>query len=354
MEERIFQSFIVWSVRGLAFFGLAVWKGKYDRKNLDPRAKVVIEEGERLGLRIQRLKLLGKETELFRARKDGREIIFKHIPVFNSYCQTRQVWIDDKWRAKQILAERNLPVVPAKLISTLDQALAAAQELGYPVIIKPRRGSLSKGVYIDIFNQKDLIKSFQKSKRVYPKLLIEPQIKGHDYRITLIGGEVRGAVRREPANVVGDGRLTIRELIIEKNQSPLRGVGRSTTLKKISLAHLPNHYLRRKRVDLDNIPEKGEKVILHYKVNLASGADLIDVTEKIHPDNKTLFEKIGRIFDSEIIGIDFKSRDISQSYKRNKGRILELNSLPYLNMHHQPWQGKKIPIARYLWQRYLG
>ena len=53
--------------------------------------------------------------------------------------------------------------------------------------------------------------------------------------IFVIDDNVAGILHRVPANVTGNGTLTIRELIHLKNQDPFRGKGYKTPLEKIQL-----------------------------------------------------------------------------------------------------------------------
>jgi len=333
MEEKFFNTIIYWSVRILTFFNLASWQETYDQENLDARA------------------LFNKETELFKADKNSKEVVFKHLPLAGSYANTRQVWVDDKWQAKKIMQKHNLPVVPGKLALTMSQLLKAGNSLKYPLVTKPRASSLSKGVYLDNLSAQDLKESYSKTKKHSKQVLIEPQVKGNDYRITLIGGEVKGVALREPANIVGNGKKTIKQLIQEKNQDSRRSIQRNTTHYPIKISNPPNNYIIKRGISLDDIPKKNQKIYLHFKVNLASGADIIDQTDQLNFENKAMFEKIAKIFDSNVIGIDFISPDISIPYHNNQAKIIELNSLPYLNMHHWPWQGKPRLVAEALWQQ---
>jgi len=351
MEEKLFNTIIYWSVRVLTFFNLASWQEIIDQDNLDARARAMIESAQGLGIKVKRLVLFNKETELFKAGKDSKEVVFKHLPLAGSYAKTRQIWVDDKWQAKKIMKKNNLPVVSGKLALTLGQLLKAGDRMKYPLVIKPRASSLSKGVYLDNLSSQDLKDNYPKTKKYGQQVLIEPQVKGKDYRITLIGGEVKGVALREPANVTGNGKLTIKELILEKNKHSMRDRQRNTTHYPIKISNLPNNYLNKRGIDLKEVLEKNKKVYLHYKVNLGSGADIIDQTDQIHPDNIAMFKKIPKIFDSQVIGIDYVSSDISIPYYKNQSKIIELNSLPYLNMHHWPWQGKPRPVAEALWQQ---
>ena len=51
----------------------------------------------------------------------------------------------------------------------------------------------------------------------------------------VVGDKMVAAARREPAQVVGDGRSTIQQLVDEVNRDPRRGDDHATVLTKIRL-----------------------------------------------------------------------------------------------------------------------
>ncbi|MEU6977654.1 ATP-grasp domain-containing protein [Streptomyces sp. NPDC046371] len=52
----------------------------------------------------------------------------------------------DKWRTRTVLSEAGLPVPRFSLATTVEEAVAAAEDIGYPVVIKPRDGAGAFGV----------------------------------------------------------------------------------------------------------------------------------------------------------------------------------------------------------------
>src|SRR4029077_14616037 len=84
--------------------------------------------------------------------------------------------------------------------------------------------------YVGIADIASLRHAFLKAKEVSPYPVVEEELPGFVFRITLIGGAVVGVMRREPPHVVGDGtgaegsggKHTIRELIAAENKNPLR------------------------------------------------------------------------------------------------------------------------------------
>jgi cyanophycin synthetase len=53
--------------------------------------------------------------------------------------------------------------------------------------------------------------------------------------VLVVGGKVVAASRREPAQVIGDGKSTIRDLVAEVNRDPRRSDGHATSLSYIHL-----------------------------------------------------------------------------------------------------------------------
>lgn len=78
------------------------------------------------------------------------------------------------------------------------------------------------------------------------------------------------------------------------------------------------------------------------------GSDLHEVTSITHKDNFQLFERVARGFRTRLVGIDFLAEDISLSWKEQKSAVIELNSLPYIDMHHFPTDGLPVNVAGYL------
>ena len=77
--------------------------------------------------------------------------------------------------------------------------------------------------------------------------MVEQFIPGADYRLLVIGDRLVAAALREPAQVVGDGRSTIRQLVEEVNRDPRRSDGHATVLS----------YIKLDAVGLDVLAEQG-------------------------------------------------------------------------------------------------
>ena len=142
---------------------------------------------------------------------------------------------DDKDWTKQILGDAGIPVPQGRSCADFDQALAAAESLGYPVVTKPLVGNHGRGVTTNIMNADELREGYDAAFARYETVVVETYIKGEDHRLLVIDGKLIAAARRRPAHVVGDGKSTLLELIDSENQDPRRGVGHENLLTQIKI-----------------------------------------------------------------------------------------------------------------------
>lgn len=135
----------------------------------------------------------------------------------------------------RLLYGAGLPVPPGRVVTTIREALSAARELGYSVVVKPCRGNQGKGVLLDIKNDSELKDAYRMTRKFDKEVLVEKHIEGRNYRLLVIGGRMAAAAERFPASVTGDGVHTIRELVEMANQDSRRGRGHDLPLTKMEI-----------------------------------------------------------------------------------------------------------------------
>jgi cyanophycin synthetase len=96
---------------------------------------------------------------------------------------------------------------------------------------------------------------------------------------------------------------------------------------------------------LNTVPEEEEVVYLQADPFLTLGGDLVEVTEATHPENLQLFKDIAKFFDMRLVGIDFIAPDINASFTSQQCAVLELNSVPCIELHHFPSSGRPQNVA---------
>jgi len=259
--------------------------------------------------------------------------------------------IDDKNKIKKLFDQNNIPIASGEIFVNPQKALKFGFNLGFPLVVKPNNGSLSKHVTCDINSEEELIKAIKIVKEFSPDFIVEKYVKGSLFRATVIGKNHIFICQKDKANVVGDGVLTIENLILQKNKCKKRGKTHeaNTTLHEILIDSVLEQNLANQNLSLNSVLPQNKKIYLQDKYILSHGCDIINHTQNTHQDNKNLFLNIAKILDTQLVGIDFICSDISKSHKTQNTAVLETNSLPYADMHQNPSHGTPEPIAKIVW-----
>jgi cyanophycin synthetase len=252
----------------------------------------------------------------------------------------------DKEGTKQILKDAGVPVPRGTVIYYLDELDAAIDDVGgYPIVIKPLDGNHGRGISIDIDNWDDAEKAYDAARDISRAVIVERYYRGRDHRVLVVNGKVVAVSERVPAHVVGDGKSTIEELIEKTNRDPNRGDGHDKVLTRIVVDRNSIWLLKRQGYALDSIPEAGEMCYLRATANLSTGGIAVDRTDDIHPENIWLAQRVAKIIDLDIAGIDIVTPDITQPLREVDGVVVEVNAAPGFRMHVCPSQGLPRNVA---------
>ncbi len=251
----------------------------------------------------------------------------------------------EKDETNRILGDLGLPVPRQALVYRLRRAFRAAERIGYPVVLKPLNANHGRGVTTDIQNEEQLEKAYDKAKEHSDGVIIETFLAGLDHRLLVVNGRLVAAAKRVPAHVVGDGGSTISELVDRVNEDPRRGVGHEKVLTRISLDAAAERMLATRGMDADSVPGDGEIIFLQPTANLSTGGTAVDVTDVIHPDNRSMAERAILALGLDVGGVDFITTDITRSYREVGGGICECNAAPGFRMHVASSEGEPRNVA---------
>ncbi len=251
----------------------------------------------------------------------------------------------DKDLTKRLLAEHGVPVPRGEVVADEEDALAVAEKLGWPVVVKPLDASHGRGVLTNIRSEDELRLAYQDAKKFRDEVIVEQFLEGSDFRFLVIEGRFICAAERVPAFVVGDGRKTIAELVVETNKDPRRGIGHEKVLTRIEIDDLTLALLARRKLTPQSVPEKDETVYLKSTANLSTGGIARDVTDVVHPSNVHLMERVARIVGLDIAGIDVISPTVEKPLAEVGGGIVEVNAAPGFRMHVAPAEGTARDVA---------
>jgi cyanophycin synthetase len=251
----------------------------------------------------------------------------------------------NKDETKRILQEQAIPVAKGMTISSEEDLEIALTQIGFPLVFKPLNGNHGKGATINVKTREEAIEAFAYAQKYSHRVILERFITGHDFRILVIDNRMVAAAQRVPANVVGNGKNTIQELIDIENSDPRRGYGHENVLTEITVDRDTLDLLDKKGYNLETIPPKSEIVYLKSTANLSTGGTSIDVTDMVHPQNVFMCERIARVIGLDICGIDIMAKNLTELLTENGGVVLEVNAAPGFRMHLAPSEGLPRNVA---------
>ncbi|HWW55500.1 MAG TPA: cyanophycin synthetase [Sphingopyxis sp.] len=251
----------------------------------------------------------------------------------------------NKHAAKDLLQAAGLPVPRGEVVRTSNEALAAAQRLGWPVVIKPLDGNQGRGVTTGLRNETQALEAFERATAVSRRVIVEQQLPGTDHRLLVVAGELVAVAERVPAHVVGNGRHSIEELIGFVNGDPRRGAGHEAVLTRIRIDEALLRFLAQNGQTLLDVPPQGALIWLRGAANLSTGGTARDRTDDVHPDNIAIAIQAAATIGLDVAGIDMMTPDISRSLAETGGGIVEVNAAPGLRMHIAPSEGTPRDVA---------
>jgi len=301
-------------------------------QSLGYSSRLMVELAERRGIPWQRLnegEPIDDLVELGEGHHRRRfyAAITEHTPLLGS------IIADNKAMTAQMLRRIGLPAPRNFLVASADQAARAAGTLGYPVVIKPVSGANARGVSIGVASDDEAARAFELAAQSGRHVIVEEFIAGNDHRMLVIDGRLVATARRDPAQVMGDGRSTILELIEATNQAPERGTKSLNDLSHIVIDEAMQTLLAKSGRNWQSIPAMGEVVLLHLAANLSTGGTATDVSDTVHPDNRWMAETVAGMCGLDILGIDFLTPDITRPFWQVRGGINEINIKPGLRIH---------------------
>jgi glutamate--cysteine ligase len=181
-----------------------------------------------------------------------------------------------------------------------------------------------------------------------PSVLVEEFVEGREFRFLVIGGQTRAVLHRIPANVRGDGRMTIRELVAAKNQDPHRGEGYRKPLERIRLDPIELDFLAGQGLSPESVPAPGAVVFLRKNSNISTGGDSIDFTDTMPAVYQRWAEQATATVRAAICGLDMIIPNIAAEGPDAVYCILELNFNPALHIHDFPAEGKNRHVERHV------
>jgi cyanophycin synthetase len=234
----------------------------------------------------------------------------------------------DKNLTKHLLNAAGVPVPQGAPVKNAKHAWEVAQRIGTPVVCKPQNGSQGKGVTVNIQSREQLDMAFEAATvaaRGKGPVLVEKFFPGSDYRLLVVGNKLVAAARRDPPQVIGDGKHSVRELVNILNADPRRSDGHATSLTKISFDDIAVACLAEKQLTPESVPEVGRRVVLRNNANLSTGGSATDVTDDVHPEVAARAIDAAAMVGLHVCGVDVVVENIMRPLEEQNGGVVEVN-----------------------------
>ncbi len=355
-EKRTLSTIVKEEIENIGFrefgykYGLKYLKDSYDKRfsfcgyeDLELSTQLLIKESVKRGINVD---ILDYYDNFIRLSDGSKQEIVKQATKTSADGYVNILAMENKVVTKNILRENGIVVPNGKEFVDKDLAYLYALELSEKFVIKPK--STNFGVGISIFKSqvdKSVIRDAVEIAFSFDKtILIEEFINGDEYRFLVVDGKVLGVLNRVPANVIGNGKNTIQELVEIKNRDSLRGVGYSKPLEKIKIDDVCMEFLNQQGLTPSSVVKLGETVYLRENSNISTGGDSIDYTDDIHPYFKKLAVDATSAFNAVFCGVDIMIEDINDP--NSSYGVIEVNFNPAIHIHSFPHVGKERNIAK--------
>ncbi|TVT28886.1 ATP-grasp domain-containing protein [Salinicoccus cyprini] len=289
-----------------------------------------------------------------RVEKASIEMIYRNKPFGFLHGQSPSTnttkairTANNKLKTEKILADGNINTTRSTIfeMEEYEKAKSMVNESKHLMVIKPYNLNAGRGITLNVdptnfdFAWKQALKAYEKTTQKF-KVLIQPMLPGIETRMLIVEGHFNSAILRVPSNIIGDGKLSIKELIDEKNN--IRRVNPHLKLLPIKISETLEYNLELNGNNLHTVPEKNELIFLHFSSNISLGGDSYEVSHLINDSMKKLAEKsVAAISGLSTAGVDILFR----SFHDEEPAVLEINPGANLRMHHYPWKGTpKSPV----------
>lgn len=298
---------------------------------LNENNRVLVEAAQKRGVPVLPLVRNSEIMVLGQGHKARR--LYQFMADTSSAVGVRVI-AHDKVITCQVLREAGVPVPRHFVVRTKDELTHAVEQLGFPLVVKGATSNRGVSVSTGVSTNEQLQIAIKKVQQFKTDIIVEQQIAGEDYRLTVIGGRVAAAARRSAAQVVGDGKSSIGVLIENENHRRRSFDRFANTLVPLRLDDDAMAVLARQGYDGDTIPPTGEAVALRSVGNLSQGGLAEDVTDLVHPDVARVAERAARLVGLDMAGVDIMTTDIRRSLSETDGAILEVNYWPGMRLHY--------------------
>ncbi len=235
----------------------------------------------------------------------------------------------NKVLATRLLWSAGLPAAVHSVVRKYENALGAARQIGWPVVIKPADRDRGEGVTIGVSDEQALKNAFEHALEASQRkeIIVERMVPGVCHRFFVSNGKLLYAVKRLPMSVVGDGKRSVEKLVADEYElQQQKPPWKRTEIR--SLDQLAFETIAAAGMTVSSVPQKGAFVPLRPIESTLWGGIDEEVTDRIHPENLRVALEAASVFGLHVAGIDIISNDITKPWYENGAIVNEVNYSP--------------------------
>lgn len=301
----------------------SLFLGPGPQQALNPYARIIVDEAHRRGIEVR---VLDAASGLFALTQGGRRIRCRES-LSDLTSALSMTLCQDKSLTHRVLARAGLKQPQQRLAASAGENAAFLAEHG-ALVVKPLNGEQGQGVAVNLTSAEALEAAIERAQRFDSRVLLESYHPGLDLRVLVIGYDVVAAAVRHPAEVIGDGRRSIRQLIEAQSRRRQAATGGES---RIPLDDETERTLRAAGYGYDDVLAEGQRLAVRGTANLHTGGTLEDVTQRLHPHLRDAAVRAARALEIPVTGLDLLVPAVDgEDYV-----IIEANERPGL-ANHEP------------------
>ncbi|MCP4441071.1 MAG: hypothetical protein GY810_19275 [Aureispira sp.] len=221
---------------------------------------------------------------------------------------------------------------------SLEAAIKYAEELGYPVFVKPNRGAMGKLAGL-VHTDDELKAHFEAIAKADYAALVQEPIAIPEYRLFVLGDQVEFTYRKSRPEIIGDGASTIEALVDLYNKGRKKKIGETDLFLQEQFTQFD--------LTWDTVLEQGICIGLSPNSNLNAGGKIVDYDESVRPVLNKWASDLIKVFGLEMAGVDVFGESLDNPEDLI---VLEINGVPSLSSIYDGGHQDKVLD---LWEKML-
>jgi cyanophycin synthetase len=234
--------------------------------------------------------------------------------------------LEDAELMRGMLEAMGVPVPALRSVADADEAWAAAQELGLPVIVRPAKVSSGPGVSANLSTRDQVVAAFEDaSNTCRPDVVIEKSLGGRRHRLVVANGKLVAAASVETTRVLGNRSPQVSENVI-------------TAMSKIAIdpARLADQ-----GYTAESNTSTGVRFSPGRPLEFAEARFAVNALETVHPGIAARAVEAARVVGLDVAVVHVVATDLTRPLEEQGGAIVSLVSGRDLTPHLRsagPWR----------------